>query len=234
MGASNSSDSAPVPASGSGGNVLGDSSGGGGSGSDGSDGSGGSKGSCCGGKSGGHDSPDTLENKKSIGAARIFWNATQSASVGATAEERLRQEQLLCLRINGFRDDQFGELHCWGRPDSKMMKPQYLHSAMGVHIMLLYPQMRGPGNFVNNILDAKMEAEYLACADRVLRADPDGAVALAQTDAQMTGRAGAPALIVRDDRNGTITVVSKDRASATRIGPDTPVVAFDVATMRPI
>ena len=68
--------------------------------------------------------------------------------------------------------------------DGSITKPQYIHSATSIYIIIKYPQTRPSDSFYGLIAESGAECEqaWLKIATDVLNADSDGAKFVANSD----------------------------------------------------
>jgi hypothetical protein len=110
------------------------------------------------------------------------------------SKESLADKKIYCCALTGFSGETVDQLHKWNRnikPYGKIdivMKPQYLHSAMAIYVLLKYPQYRPINSFVNMIIQNKGEATCLKIAIDVLQEDPDGANFVLNSDALLNSK----------------------------------------------
>jgi len=160
----------------------------------------------------------------SMPVAGTIWQAMKTAIVIAGADKdptvQLRQKKLLCIRISGFREAQMEELHRWTdakNPTSAgtMQKPQWLHSAASVQMLLRYPHMRPPRSFSDCIVEEGFAKEYLDASADVMRSDPDGAYMYEHMDRLIGGS------VIVDDHNKLVTTVDEENATSVTVAVTT-------------
>lgn len=96
-------------------------------------------------------------------------------------EETIKQKGILCTLINGKPEiistvkTEWNRSIIYGEIDI-VMKPQYLHSAVAIYILIKYPEVRErhPDNFYEMISKSNIEKECLKIAIDVLKSDNDG------------------------------------------------------------
>jgi 6-pyruvoyl-tetrahydropterin synthase len=176
-----------------------------------------------------------------INPARFLWDRLQTQlqqcdealQEPERSREKARHRRETCCGINGMSN--FDAPSAYGA--TMTMKPQWLHSASSVHVLLRYPAMRGPRSFASLIDAAHLGDEYLQLSAEVLRTDPDGLALLASIDVAETNDAGASPFsnaIVQDPHNSSALVVSTDGRSATHIDADSPILVLDAVTRKPL
>lgn len=92
----------------------------------------------------------------------------------------LQSKKEICMLINGRSEDDLNVLSRWGIADPNntddneiTLKPQYIHAATSIYLLIKYPQLRPESSFVTLIINSKIENECLKIALDVLNSDPD-------------------------------------------------------------
>lgn len=89
------------------------------------------------------------------------------------SDEQLDLKRDICILVNGESDNK-DKISRFGISNETVMKPQYVHSAAAIYIMLKYPGLRKDDSFIHIVLKSNLEEPCLKIATDVLSADPDG------------------------------------------------------------
>jgi hypothetical protein len=163
--------------------------------------------------------------------AHFFWGRLQEqlASCAKLLEPEksvsmLRYKREACCGINGMWS--YDVLCPYG--ESRVMKPQWLHSATAVYLLLRKPEMRHKSSFAWLIVRGNLVSEYIELATEVLRSDDEGRRFLDAIEPQLSNA------IIVDKHSDSTLVVAADGQSAVHVTSQKPIVAFDSNTMKPV
>lgn len=90
------------------------------------------------------------------------------------SDDMLDKKREICHIFVSGKNETYNIYSKWF--DGKVEKPQYMHSATSIYILIKYPHFRPNDSFVNLIIEAGTECEnaWLKIATDILIGDPDG------------------------------------------------------------
>ena len=172
------------------------------------------------------NSSPVIFNKATMAASVLGWMRNQDMKIAPETdnEVRRRHRKIACCMIVGLPDPE--RLSKWGAHGH--LKPQWLHAATSLHLMLRYPHLRLPNSFITPVVREGLESEYVTLCAEVLGYDPEGVELRDNTDAHVGGK------IVTTEKEETAFVIAKDAKSSVCVDASSPVIAVDASTMQPL
>jgi hypothetical protein len=90
------------------------------------------------------------------------------------------KKELVCY-LNGFED--INKLELWrSKNQEDILKPQWFHSAIGIYLLLKYPQLRKKDSFMNYVTENNIEEIILKVVIDILKEDEEGLFFMENSD----------------------------------------------------
>lgn len=90
-----------------------------------------------------------------------------------STEEKFPAKAMLCCVLTGIDPERHLEMHKFGPNRNPILKPQYLHSAGSIYLILRNPILNPESSFADGIVRRKLISEAISVATDVLQTDSE-------------------------------------------------------------